>query len=281
MRSNSIRVCEAYAVILKAVTEAAEDMEIEWFICGASARVFICEYLSEMRPGRATGDLDLGVCVDSLDEYDSLRNHLCERHRFDPVEGEVQRLVHNSGSTINIVPFGEFAGPGKVYRWGKDDRYEMNVLGFEEAHKSALVVIINGAFPVRVAGYAEQFGLKVLVWADRHYLQKDSEDAHDLAYFLRHAEEWYGLEFLHEEFPSKLENLGYDVELASAFVLGYDLARTFTRNTVVSIKSILEHALENRASALIQEISLEIPYRDPEDRTVSLVEQVLQGLLKG
>lgn len=278
MRSDSIRVDEIEASILEAVSIAASESGIEWFVCGASARVFVCENLAGMRPWRATGDLDFGAYVDTMVEYEKLCSLLCDKYGFEPCS-EVQRLKHtSSGSLIDVVPFGAFTGPTKTYRWGDEDSFEMSVLGFEEALRSSLVLTVNGTFEVRVASYAEQFGLKLIAWDERRHARREYEDSRDLAYFLRQAEEWYGLEFLHDEFPSELEEFDYEMEDAAAFALGCDLARTFNEGSLRRIITILKASLEDPESPLVREISQELPCRDPEERAIRLITIVNQGV---
>jgi len=189
--NESIRVEERNALVLEAVSAAAEELGIEWFVCGASARVFVCEYMKGMRPGRATGDLDFGVCVDSLAEYESLRQLLCDKYGFMPdPDRQAQRLVcRENGLKIDVIPFGNYTGTSKTFRWGEEDGFEMNVLGFEEAYSSSITLTVNETITIKVASYAEQFGLKLLAWEDRHTARKEYEDSRDLKYYLQHAED--------------------------------------------------------------------------------------------
>lgn len=278
MTSNSIRVDETDASILEAISRAASDSGIEWFVCGASARVFVCEDVYGMRPGRATGDLDLGACVDTMVEYDNLCSLLCDKYGFEPCP-EAQRLKHtSSGSIIDVLPFGAFTGQTKTYSWGDEDRFEISVLGFEEALHSSLILTINDTFDVRVASYAEQFGLKLIAWDERRHARQEYEDSRDLAYFLRHAHEWYGLEFLHDEFSSELEEFDYEIEYAAAFALGRDLERTFNEISLNRVITILTVSIEDPESPLVREVSRELPYRDPEERVFKLITIVLQGI---
>jgi len=213
-----------------------------------------------------------------MGDYEELCTLLCEKYDFESCP-EAQRLKHRSSeSFIDVLPFGAFTGPTKTYRWGEEDSLVMSVIGFEEALRSSLVLTINESFKVRVASYAEQFGLKLIAWDERRHARKEYEDSRDLAYFLKQADEWYGLEFLHDEFPGELEEFGYDLEDTAAFALGHDLARTFNEGSLRRVIAILGASLEDPESPLVREISQELPCRDPEEIAIRLLTIVHQGL---
>lgn len=267
-------------MLLGAVSAAAEELGTEWFVCGASARVFVCEDMKGMRPGRATGDLDFGVCVNTMAEYENLRQLLRNKYDFMPdPDRQAQRLIYRRNrSTIDVIPFGDFTGASKTFRWGEDDGFKMNVLGFEEAYNSSITLTVNESITIRVASYAEQFSLKLLAWEDRHTDRKEYEDSRDLAYFLQHAEDWYGLDFLHDEFPLELEKFDYEIRDAAAFALGCDLALSFGEVSLERITGILRTARDDPDSLLVREVAIELPYSNREERAHRLLEIVLEGI---
>jgi len=264
--------------ILRSIGEAADELGIEWFICGAGARILLCENAYGMRAGRATLDLDFAVRVNTFEQYQTLRNLLCDEHHFEPDRHQAQRLCHSNGYMVDIVPFGRIGEPDKKIIWeGKGER-EMNIIGFDEAYSSALKIRVNNDFTVLVPDYAVLFGLKLLVWAERHVF-KGTEDARDVAYFLRNSDGLY-LEFLYDEYASLLESVDYDVELAAAFVLGRNLQSSFHAHTVEELKAIIEIELTDPLdSTLVLQVSNEIYSEDPEVRATALLSQVLSGLI--
>ncbi len=275
-----VNLDENTELVLGILSSATGELGIDWFVCGAAARVLLCERASGMRAGRATNDLDIAVCVDSYSDYDALRKLLCDTFDFQPDRHQLQRLRHSSGTLIDIVPFGKLGEPNKKIIWGEDSGFEMSVLGFEEAFASSLQFRINEDLTVLVASYTEQFGLKLLAWKDRHE-RKRTEDTRDIAYFLRHADGWFSEEMLHDSYPDVLESVDYDMELAAVYALGSDLIKVFHINTVKSIISILERALsEPLESILIRDVAREVFFENPEERVIALLEQVRLGMLK-
>ncbi|MCD4847727.1 MAG: hypothetical protein K8R76_06020, partial [Candidatus Aegiribacteria sp.] len=226
-------------------------------------------------------DLDFAVCVNSIKEWEVLYKMMCDHHDFKADRHQTQRLWHSSGIPVDVVPFGEISGSFKRFTWGDDDGFEMSVLGFDEAYDSALSFLINDEFTILVAGYAEQCGLKLLAWADRHQ-RRVTEDARDIAYLIQHAEEWYGEEALHDHYSHVLENVDYDIELAAAFVLGCDLHSIYESETLDVLIGILDQALNQpEESILIRDIAREIRTMDPEERTMNLLEQIRLGMDAG
>lgn len=141
MDRYEIEVDKTTLQLLEAITDACNAVGIKaWFVCGAGARVLLCEKASGMRPGRATGDIDFAVYADSYKEYNELRHYLCEHYEFQPDKLEMQRLVHKDGSLIDIVPFGAVSNPDGDIFWGEDKDFRMSVAGFEEAMDSAVIV---------------------------------------------------------------------------------------------------------------------------------------------
>jgi predicted nucleotidyltransferase len=59
------------AGVLVAVDRVAKKAGIQFFIVGAAARDFILHYVYEIRPTRATLDVDIGVRVSSWAQYKS------------------------------------------------------------------------------------------------------------------------------------------------------------------------------------------------------------------
>ena len=280
MLEYEAEVDETIELILRSVTESSSELGIKWFICGASARVLLCERVSGMRVGRATRDLDIAVSVNSFREYEAFRKLLRERFDFHPDRHKMQRLWHANGSPIDIIPFGGIGKSTNTVIWGENSDIEMNVLGFDEALSSAILVRINSGLTVLVASYAEQFVLKLLAWSDRH-ARSETEDSRDIAYFLRNADGWYSDDTIYDTYAPVLGNVDYDVELATAHILGCNIGNVFQTSTISAIMTILDHALsEPLESILVRDIAREIYYENPEERVIALLEQVRLGIQK-
>jgi predicted nucleotidyltransferase len=264
-------------LVLRSVDEAANKLGIKWFVCGAGARILVCENIYSMRPGRATLDLDFAVLVDSLEQYKLLKDLLCEKYNFRLDPYQAQRLHHRSGYAIDIVPFGKVGGPGKKVVWEDDGEREMSIIGFSEAYSTALEVSVNDGIAILLPNYAALFGLKLVAWADR-CVEKGTNDARDIAYLIVHTDQMYS-DVLYNEYETYLKQVGYDFELASAYALGHSLCSTFSTSTNKILVDIIENELADTFnSLLVLNVSKGINSDDPEKRTSELLAAVLTGL---
>ena len=267
--------------VLFAIDSVAAEFAISWFLCGAYSRVLLCEEFFKTPIGRATYDLDVAICVKSLDEYTCFREILCEKYMFKPDCRNRQRLIHRrSGTPVDIIPFGKFSEPDEFYRWGADDAFEMNVLGFDDASLSAISFLVNSELEIKIAGYAEQFVLKLFAWKDRRSI-KGIDDAGDLAYFLIHALKSISEKDLYGKYHSAMEEAGYDGELASCCILGKQIKSVFSMKTVKKTIEIFEDEFKaGDDSALMSDMySRFSSWPQPDERIANVIDQLLKGLL--
>jgi predicted nucleotidyltransferase len=274
-----VTVDEDKMAVLSAIDKVAAECAISWFLCGAYSRVLLCEEVFKIQAGRATYDLDIAICVKSLDEYARFSDILCQEHMFEPDSRKEHRLIHRSGTLIDIIPFGKFAEPDELYNWGANDGFEMNVLGFDDASISAVSFLINGELEIKSAGYAEQFVLKLFAWKDRRSI-RGIDDAGDLSYFLMYAVKSISERDLYGKYDSVLQEVGYDIDLASCFALGNRIRSVFAKKTVNKTIEILDHDLQaGDDSALMSDMYNRFSsWPKPDERISAVINQVLKGL---
>jgi len=266
--------------VLSAIDTVAAEFAISWFLCGAYSRVLLCEEVFKAPIGRATYDLDIAICVKSLDEYTCFREILCEKYMFQPDSKKEHRLIHRrSGIPVDIIPFGKFSEPDELYTWGSDDAFEMNVLGFDDASLSAISFLVNSELEIKLAGYVEQFVLKLFAWKDRRSI-RGIDDARDLAYFLIHVLKSVSEKDLYGKYHSVLEEAGYDDKLASCYILGKQIRSVFSIKTVNKTIEILEDEFKaGDDSALMSDMySRFSSWPQPDQRIATVIDQLLKGL---
>ena len=79
--------------------------------------------------------------------------------------------------------------------------------------------------------------LKLLAWHDRGL--DDARDAIDLVTLCRHYADAGNLDRLYAEALPALQAVGFDIELAGAWLLGKDLATTASQQTRVQLHALL------------------------------------------
>jgi len=86
---------------------------------------------------------------------------------------------------VDIVPFGAIADKNSNIQWPPSGEVEMDVAGFDEAHKSAIPVLIQQEplIQIPVASPQGLALLKIIAWDDRDRDLR-AKDAIDLAYLL-------------------------------------------------------------------------------------------------
>lgn len=179
-------------------------------------------------PDRATADVDIAIAVAGWQDFDRITRRL----------GSGQGAAHRYlvlGVKVDIIPFGGVESADRTVDW-PDDRV-MNVLGFAEAHRSAIKVRLPGGLVVSVASLEAQSILKLFAWRDRRY--EDTRDAIDLRSILRVASEGIHLESLYTEHELILARHDFDPTLAGAERIGRDAGRLLAPADRQAVTSVL------------------------------------------
>jgi Uncharacterized protein conserved in bacteria len=225
--------------IIRQVAQAADSEDLRLFIVGAQARDFLLQYAYKLPIQRATNDIDFGIVVEDWDEFTTLRDKLITSEKFGPHKVMKQRLVHESGLLIDLVPFGDLEEPRGQIAWPPDFSIVMSTVGFKEAYDNSIHVRIADDLVVKVASLAGLGLLKIVAWDDRRY----ERDAQDLGLIMSryldagnedriYSDKGDCLDLLNEEF---------DYDKASARILGRDIGLL---STVLS-RSIIERVLSD------------------------------------
>lgn len=242
--------------LLKAVADSAAALGIPWLLTGAGGRMLLLEKLQGLPTGRATEDLDFGVMVPSWEHYEKLRGLICQDGRFHEDSKQSQRLCYGGSAKVDLVPFGAIAEPDERVRWPKEDGVVMNVLGFQEACNSAILLTVNGSLAVPVATPQAMLLLKLVAWEDRH-ARLPLKDASDIAYLLYHGEKIIGTDALYDTYPGVMEGVDWDVELATARAFGLQMAALAFQPTRDHLVLTLGRELEREEeSVLVREVAI-------------------------
>src|ERR1041384_720135 len=137
--------------IIRQVVHAAESQQLRIFIVGAQARDLLLQYAYDLPVLRATNDIDFGIVVESWDEFTELRDSLVAGEKFQSHRTMRQRLVHESGLLVDLVPFGDLEETKGQIAWPPDFSIVMSTVGFREAYNNSFEVRIADDLTVRVA----------------------------------------------------------------------------------------------------------------------------------
>jgi predicted nucleotidyltransferase len=168
--------------LLKELNSFFGDINVDFYVIGATARDIILSNLHDLVPDRKTADLDIAIAISDWNQFQSIEEDLPEKEGFTKSKEQKQRFIYKGIYVIDIVPFGDVAkDDGNIY-WPPDETIAMSVWGFPEMADSTISVEIDGEFSIKIASLPGLFVLKLVAWKDRHLL--GTKDAYDIALLL-------------------------------------------------------------------------------------------------
>lgn len=211
--------------VIRAVKNVVTDLGLETFLVGATARIIVLENVFGLRTGRATRDIDFAFAVENWDQFQAIKDRLTSTSAFEEAGRVAQRLIYQPASgnhrfVVDLIPFGGLETAESMIAWPPDMSIMMNVAGYRDAHASAVRVEVEPGIVISVASIPGIAILKLFAWVDRG--QEDPKDAIDFVALLRQYNEAGNQDRVYEDAIASLEAVGYDIELAGAWLLGSD-----------------------------------------------------------
>jgi predicted nucleotidyltransferase len=185
------------------------------------------ELLLDVRPARLTTDADVMVIVQTLADFETLKDKLAaygfERTRVP------HRLRHTTGGLLDILPYSESIAPEG--RLKLQDGFVFNTAGFRHVVPSAVQTTIDGGLTLPLAPLPLYAVLKLVAFSDRKAAKDLGGVRHCLEHYLEDDERRYGIDF---------EGRGVPYDYTCAHLLGLD-SRPFLDDAVVAtVTSVLE-----------------------------------------
>lgn len=261
--------------ILRKVMQITEKLGIPIFLIGATARDFVLEYGYNLPKSTKTRDIDFGVAVRDWQEYEKLKSELVKTGNFTLDSKVEHRLIENSTQTkIDFVPFGEIESPPGQITFQNKSETIMNITGFTEVYKSALIVRLSVDLTLKIVSPVGLALLKLFSWNDR-FENKDASDFWLIVKnYLNIAD---NQERIYNEYSDWLEEEDYDFEIAGAKLLGIDIAEISSEALEIQILKFFEN--QKRLEKFTFEIMrVEKSVEDNFDRISSILKAVERGL---
>jgi len=268
--------------ILEAISNIAIPLEISFFVCGALARDVILHNVFELEIKRATEDVDFGVMVESWDEFGQLTEKLNQSEHFIE-DKDPQRFYYKDNFPIDIVPFGNISKPDNIISWPKCDGVEMNTLGFEEAYRDSVPIMLrqDPELLIKIASLRGLAAMKLISWKDRY--PERSKDAKDFEYIARNYIEAGNLERVYSGEDSDISEMDdADYELMSARFMGRDVSVILNPEAKKYIMKMLEAETgEQKSYKFIEDMRQgDYLHRDDFDERLKLLEAFQQGFIE-
>jgi predicted nucleotidyltransferase len=268
------------ALVLRAVDAVANSLGYDYFLVGATARHILLVNALGLPAARATRDIDFGVAVESWEQFDTFKQRLIGLKSFRATEARAHKLYYKDNSSewetsIDLIPFGPLASGNRTIEWPPERDSVMNVAGFDEALRAAVLIRIDRGLTVKVASLPGLTILKFLAWIDRRKVT--NKDATDVYTLLATYADAGNTERLYADEPDLLQNAGFDLELAGAQLLGRDVARICEKECLRSIDNVL------RSERLLEELIAQIqqvtdPFGDYPKRVPELMDFFGRGI---
>jgi predicted nucleotidyltransferase len=167
------------------------------------------ELLLNVRPVRMTNDADVTVTVESLAEFEVLKDRLSA---FGFTRTAVPHLMrHQSDGRVDILPFSNAIAPGGRLELQGDRT--LNLAGFEHAVSSAIATAIDGGLTLPLIPLALYGLLKLVAFSDRAAPKDLAGVFHCLQHYLDDDDRRYGAEH---------NGAGVPFEYTGAYLLGVD-----------------------------------------------------------
>lgn len=213
-------------VLLPAVTDLDRGLRtlgVPFAVVGA----LVPELLLDVRPARMTNDADVTVVVESLADFETLKDRLAD---FGFVRTRAaHRMRHHSGGLIDLLPF----SPGLALegRLELESDLVLNMAGFEHVVPSAVDVVLDSGPTLPVVPLPLYALLKLVAFSDRKASKDLAGVFHCLRHYLEDDERRYGAEH---------EGAGVPFEYTGAYLLGIDGQLFLGRQLSQAVEAVLD-----------------------------------------
>lgn len=141
--------------IVREMQKTSKALGVDLMLVGAQAKVILLENIYGRNPGRATSDIDIAFAVESLAQFDQIKQSLIATGNFRALPKTAQKLLYKSNLIeheyiVDIIPFGAVQDDKNMIEWPPDMDVVMSVSGYQEALESALSIEMDNDLIVKV-----------------------------------------------------------------------------------------------------------------------------------
>lgn len=189
-----------------ALVDGLEHAKVRYCLIGA----LVPELLLKTPPPRRTNDADAVVQVETLEDFERVKNALeLKPYGFVRTRGPF-RMERGAGK-IDVLPYSEALAPDGLLRIPPSAPY--NMLGFDKVHNAQTRVTLDGGRSVPLVTVPLYVLLKIVAYSDRHAPRDPASVLHCLVSYEEDSDRLYGVEH---------EGALIDFDVAGAYLLGLD-----------------------------------------------------------
>lgn len=217
------RVDAALLPLVSDIERALRELGVPYAVVGA----LVPELLLEARPPRMTNDADITVVVQSLSEFEGLKDQLA-RYGFERTR-LAYRLRHRSCGILDVLPYSETLAP--------DDRLQLaddlvfNLAGFRHVVPKAVPTTIDDGPTLPLAPLPLYALLKLIAFSDRGAPKDLGGVLHCLEHYLEDDDRRYEVEW---------DGAGVPFDYTCAHLLGLDARPLLDPSISKAVRAVLD-----------------------------------------
>ena len=209
--------------VLTDVERGLRELGVPFGVVGA----LVPELLLADRPAQMTNDADVVVAVDSLADFEALKDRLAS-YGFQRT-GVAHRLQHRTGGLLDVLPSGTTLAPEGTLQF--EDGVVFTMAGFNHVVPHALLITVEGGPELPVAPLPLYALLKLIAFGDRKAGKDLGGVLHCLQHYMEEDDRRYEAEF---------EGQGVPWEYTCAFLLGLDALPYLDAETTAAVRPVLD-----------------------------------------
>lgn len=269
------KIDPSYIKAILALRTVTAGLNIPFFIVGATARDIILEQIYDKRSPRMTRDIDLAVQIQDWGKFEELANALIATGEFS--KGLDTQRFSFGAVRIDIVPFGPIEDKDHRICWPLEHGTAMSALGIEEAFHFAVTVRLSDdpRLDIKISTLPGLTIMKLISWHEAYPHRR--KDAEDLLFIITNYERSQNPDRLYGDELPLLQEEGFDTRLASARLLGKDMAAISAPATLARIVDILSEGISD-ASKYRLIVDMMMSGKDDFANILILVKKLFQGI---
>jgi predicted nucleotidyltransferase len=217
------RIEPALILVITDLARGLRELDVPFGVVGA----LVPELLLEGRPTRMTNDTDVTVMVETLADFEALKDRLAA-YGFARTRAP-HRIRHQSGGLVDILPFSESLAPDGRLELRQD--LVLNMAGFSHVIRHAVATAIEGGPTLPLAPLPLFVLLKLVAFGDRKASKDLAGVFHCLQHYVEDDERRYGVEH---------DGKGVLYEYTCSYLLGTDGQSFLDRQLAEAVSSVLD-----------------------------------------
>jgi predicted nucleotidyltransferase len=218
--------------------------DIPFVLVGAGARDIFFGLIFGIKSPTATLDADVAIRVPSWDAFRELADKMENSGLLKRDKKYHYRFKHMDGQSLDLLPFGQIERPKGNIRWPSDQN-DMSTVGFEEAQQNSIIVRICRDCEINVATPPALMITKIIAW-DGGFPTRP-KDAKDIDFMLREYSKAGNEQRIYNEDRDISQLPDFDFSRVSPRLLGRDIAKIASDETIAEILKILRKETDQDA----------------------------------